>query len=108
MDLSNMPDFSKMMESMQKMQNEVMQAQNELSGKTVVGSAGNGAVKVTCSGTFEFSDVKISPEFFAGTDVETLEDTVLIAIKDACDKVLDIGQKAMNSKLGSIMPPFGS
>lgn len=110
MDLNNMPDFSKMMESMQKMQSEVLKAQNDLASQSVTGQAGNGAVKVSCSGTFEFTNVKISKEFFESTDIETLEDTVLIAIKDACKQVLDIGQKAMSSQLGMLngMPPFGT
>jgi nucleoid-associated protein EbfC len=96
------PDFNKMMrdaqKSMQKMQQDMAKMQEELAQTSVEGTSGGGAVKITCTGSAEFTSVKISPEAVDPEDVETLEDLILAAIKDANQKA----QALMADRTGSI------
>lgn len=100
------PDLNKMMQEMAKAQQGMMKVQQELANATVEGSAGGGAVVVKCSGAMEFKSVKIKPEAVDPSDVGTLEDLVLMAIKDACLKAQQLGEQKMKPALGNIkMPP---
>lgn len=95
-------DFNKMMrdaqKSLQRMQQDMAQMQQELAITKVEGSSGGGAVIVTCTGSGEFSAVKIKKEAVDPEDVETLEDLVLAAVKDASQRA----QALMADKTGSI------
>lgn len=95
-------DFNKMMrdaqKAMQKMQEDMARAQEDLKLVAIEGTSGGGAVKITCNGQAEFIAVKIQPEAVDPNDVETLEDLVLAAIKDASQKA----QQAIADKTGAI------
>lgn len=101
------PDLNQMMRNVQKMQQAMQKLQDELAKTPVEGSAGGGAVKVTCTGALEFQAVKIKPEALDPEDPETLEDLVLAAIKDACQKAKDLGQEKMQKSVGNIQLPPG-
>lgn len=88
-------DIQKMMKQAQKIQQDMGQVQEELGKIIITGTAGGGAVTVTCNGKLEFTQVKISPE--AAGDPAMLEDLVLAAIQDATKKVNDITQEKMSS-----------
>jgi nucleoid-associated protein EbfC len=98
------PDLNQMMRNVQKMQQAMMKLQSDLATQDVEGSAGGGAVTVTCTGALEFKGIKIKPEAVDPNDVETLEDLVLMAIKDACEKAKELGQQKM-SQSGISLPP---
>jgi DNA-binding YbaB/EbfC family protein len=105
------PDMNQMMQKMQKAQEAMAKLQDELNRAVVEGSSGGGAVKVTCTGGMDFQGIKISKEAVDPTDVETLEDLILTAIKDACDKAKKLGEQKMSSQLNAMnlqLPPgFG-
>jgi DNA-binding YbaB/EbfC family protein len=103
-------DYQKMMrdaqKSIMKMQQDMMVMQQELAGILVEGTAGGGAVTVTCNGNGEFKSVKFKKEAVDPEDIETLEDLVLAAIKDANNKVQELVQKrAGNISAGLNLPP---
>jgi nucleoid-associated protein EbfC len=103
-------DFNKMMrdaqKSLQKMQQDMAQMQAELAATSISGSAGGGVVTVTCNGNAEFTAVKIKPEAVDPQDVETLEDLVLAAIKDATTKAHAlVQQRTGNLTAGMNLPP---
>ena len=103
-------DFNKMMrdaqKSIMKMQQDMVQLQQELAGMSIEGTAGGGAVTVVCNGQGEFSKVKIKKEACDPEDVESLEDSVLAAIKDATNKVHQLVQKRTgNLTQGLNLPP---
>lgn len=101
------PDINRMMQEYKKMQQGMERVQAELAQTNVEGSSGGGAVKVTCTGAFEFKAVKIKPEAVDPADVDTLEDLVLTAIKDACAKAQELGQKKMGPLVGNMQLPPG-
>jgi len=94
------PDMNQLFQSMQKMQQEVVKVQKELENTIVEGTAGNGAVTVKCNGAMEFTEIKLQPEAVDPQDVETLEDLILIAVKDAMAKCQQITQEKMGKSLG--------
>lgn len=103
-------DFAKMMrdaqKSLMKMQEDMKRMQEELAAIMVEGTAGGGAVTITCNGNGEWKSLKIKPEAVDPSDVETLEDLVLAAVKDATTKTQDQVQKRSNNLTkGMNLPP---
>ena len=101
------PDLNQLMKNAQKMQKAMEQAQNELAMAKVEGTSGGGAVTVTCTGALEFTKIKIKPEAVDPQDVETLEDLVLTAIKDACQKATQLQQQKVGQSMSGIQLPPG-
>ena len=80
----------------QEMQATLMRAQQELDAAVVVGSAGNGLVKITGTGGGEVTGVEISPDVVDPSDVETLQDLVVGALTDFSTR----REVLMNEKMG--------
>lgn len=93
---------AKMMRQMQKLQEDMQRAQEELAGESVCAGAGGGAVTVRISGGLEVLDVKIDPA--AMDDVELLQDTIVAATNEAMRKA----QELANSRLGSVAGALGN
>lgn len=66
-----------------RFQEELRKAQEELGAESVEASAGGGAVTVRMSGTQECLSVSISPELLTAGDVERLEGLLLLAVNQA-------------------------
>lgn len=103
-------DIGKLMrdaqKSLQKMQQDMAQMQQELATTAVEGTAGGGAVTVTCTGSGDFTAIKIAAEAVDPKDIETLEDLILTAIRDASKKVQELmADKGGNITKGLNLPP---
>ena len=101
------PDINQMMRNVAKMQEAMEKLQTELAQTPVTGSAGGGAVSVTCTGALDFTAVKIKPDAVDASDVGMLEDLILTAIKDACQKAKELGEQKMGKQLKDIKLPPG-
>jgi DNA-binding YbaB/EbfC family protein len=77
------PNMQQLMKRAQKMQQELEAAQAELAEARVTGSAGGGLVTATVTGSGELVAIEISPTVIDRDDVETLQDLVVAAIRDA-------------------------
>ena len=77
------PNMQQLMKQAQKMQQELLAAQEELANTEVTGSAGGGLVTATVTGSSELKSVVIDPSVVDPEDVETLQDLVVAAIRDA-------------------------
>jgi len=109
-DLTMTQDWAKMMRdaqsSLMKMQQDMAKMQTELAAVMVEGTAGGGAVTVICNGNAEFKSIKIKKEAVDPDDVETLEDLVLAAVKDASTKAQNLmQQRAGGLTAGMKLPP---
>lgn len=101
-------DLQKMMKQAQKMQEDLIKAQESLGSQSVEGSAGGGAVSVTANGHKEITAIRIKPEAVDPEDVETLEDLVLAAVRDAQAKASALAEGQMSSMTGGLkLPGFG-
>jgi hypothetical protein len=94
-------NIQKMMQQAQAMQGKV---QAELSAMRLEGSAGGGLVRIEMSGEKQVLAVKIDPSVVDPADVETLQDLVLAALRDASRQVDEAVQKKTAAMLGGMMP----
>ena len=77
------PDLNALMQQAQQMQQAMVAAQEELARSEVTGSAGGGLVQATMTGTGELTAVTIAPDAVDPDDLETLQDLVVAAVRDA-------------------------
>jgi DNA-binding YbaB/EbfC family protein len=99
-------NIQKMMKQMQRMQADMARAQEDLSAKTVEGSAGSGRVVVTATGGQEITSIKISKEVVDPNDVEVLEDLVLSAVQQALAKSKELAAGEMGKLTQGLgLPP---
>lgn len=89
------PDFGALLETAQKMQEQLAAAQQAAAEQVVEGTAGGGVVTVAVTGGMEFRSIRIDPAAVDPADVEMLEDLVLAALNDAVAKAADLNQAAM-------------
>ncbi len=97
------PNMQQIMKQAQKMQQQVAQAQAELAEAELTGTAGGGLVTVTMTGGGEVRSVKIDPKAVDPDDVESLEDLVIAAIRDAARAAGELSE----SKMGPLTQGMG-
>lgn len=96
-------DMSGFLAQAQAMQQQLMQAQQELAATEVTGSAGGGLVTATVRGGGELIGLTISPDAVDPEDTEMLADLVLAAVRDANAQV----QAIAAAKLGPLAGGLG-
>jgi nucleoid-associated protein EbfC len=94
-----------MMQQAQKLQAQLLKAQEELANLTVEASSGGGAVTVTMNGQQQILSVKIAREVVNPEDIEMLEDMVLTAVKEAQAKAQEAAAKKMGGLTGGLKIP---
>jgi nucleoid-associated protein EbfC len=95
---------SGMMQQIQRLQQQMSEAQERLAVETVSATAGGGAVKVTMTGDQKCQSVEIAPELLKDVDAEMLQDLVLTAVNLALDKSRELQQQLMGPLAGGL--PF--
>ncbi|GAB3816188.1 hypothetical protein GCM10028820_15020 [Tessaracoccus terricola] len=103
-------DMNALMEQAQKLQADMLKAQQEQAAKSFEGNAGGGLVKVTVSGAGELTDVQIKPEAWDPDDTETLGALVVAAFrtaKEQADDAMKAGMPEMPQMPGMPGAPGG-
>ena len=93
-------DIQKMLKEAQELQKSLVQAQAELQKVDVKGTSGSGLVEVLMTAHGEIKDIKIKKEAVDPNDIETLEDLILSALRDASTKALAISQEKLGKLTG--------
>ncbi|MGH3328466.1 MAG: YbaB/EbfC family nucleoid-associated protein [Streptomycetales bacterium] len=92
-------DMQQLLQQAQKMQQDLMSAQEELANAQVKGSAGGGLVTATVTGAGELVGLRIKPEAIDPSDLaesaETVADLVLAAVRDADRGAGDLQARAV-------------
>ena len=96
--MAGQPNMNAMLKQVQKMQADMVKAQEELKNEVVEASAGGGMVTVKVSGDLELREIRIDPEAVDPDDVELLQDMVLAAVNEA----IRAAQELAASKMGGI------
>ncbi|MFN8501924.1 YbaB/EbfC family nucleoid-associated protein [Kouleothrix sp.] len=78
----------------QQMQKQMAKIQEELGNATVEGNAGS-YVSVTMNGHREILSIKIAPDVVDPEDVDTLQDLIVTAVKDASAKAQALAEQRM-------------
>jgi nucleoid-associated protein EbfC len=89
------PNLNKMLEQAQKMQEEMLAAQEKLKEERIEASSGGGMVKVVVSGDGQVQALTIDPDAVDPEDVELLQDMVLAAVNEALRQADQLREKAM-------------
>jgi nucleoid-associated protein EbfC len=92
------PNMQQMLRQVQKMQQQMAEAQEALKHETVDASAGGGMVKVKVSGDLELKEIAISPDAIDPDDPELLQDMVLAAVNEG----LRAAQELQQTRLGGL------
>ena len=93
-----------MMQQIQKLQEQLVQAQEQLAQETVDYTAGGGAIKVVMTGDQRCQSVEIDPELLKDLDVEMLQDLVLAAVNGALEASRNLASERLGPLAGGL--PF--
>jgi DNA-binding YbaB/EbfC family protein len=100
-------NMQQLLQQAQKMQQDLLAAQEELAQAQVEGSAGGGLVTATVSGAGELVGLRIAPQAIDTGDAEdtaeTLADLVVAAVRDANRAAAELQQ----NKLGPLTQGLG-
>ena len=96
-------DMSGLLAQAQAMQEQLVNAQQELAEMQIEGSAGGDLVTATVTGSGELVGLVIKPEAVDPSDTETLADLIVAAVRDATNKA----QAVAASKLGPLAGGLG-
>jgi hypothetical protein len=95
---------SGILQQIQRMQQQLAEAQERLAEESVTATAGGGAIKVTMTGDQRCTAVEIAPELLKDTDADMLQDLILTAVNLALDKSRELQQQFMSPLTGGL--PF--
>jgi len=93
-----------MMAQLQKMQQQLAEAQEKLAEETVTATVGGGAIKVVMTGDQKCREVVIDPELLKDADPEMLQDLVLSAVNMALDQSRELAAQRLGPLAGGL--PF--
>jgi DNA-binding YbaB/EbfC family protein len=96
------PNMNQMMKQVQKMQADMMKAQEDLKNEEVTASAGGGMVQVTVSGDLVVKSVTIDAEAIDPDDPEMLSDLVLAAVNQGLQNAQELAAKKMGGLTGGL------
>ena len=97
------PNMQQLLKQAQKMQEDMLAAQESLKDETVEAASGGGMVTVQVTGDLAVKSITIDPEAVDPEDVELLQDMVLAAVNEA----LRSAQELAASKMGGIAGGLG-
>ncbi|HHU43310.1 MAG: YbaB/EbfC family nucleoid-associated protein [Bacillota bacterium] len=95
-------NMQSLMRQAQKMQAELLKAQEELADTEVVATAGGGMVEVVMTCDRKLSSIKIKPEAVDPDDVEMLEDMILAAFNEGMKLVEQEQERVMGPLSGGM------
>lgn len=105
-------DMQQLLAAAQQMQDQLMNAQQELADAVVEGSAGGGLVTAKVNGQGDLVDLTISPSLIEAEDpddtAQTIADMVLAAVRDANRAAADLQAEKMGplaSGIGALGGP---
>jgi nucleoid-associated protein EbfC len=97
------PNMQQLLKQAQKMQQEMLAAQESLKDEVVEASAGGGMVTVKVTGDLTIKSITIGPEAVDPDDIELLQDMIMAAVNEA----LRSAQELASAKLGGIAGGMG-
>jgi DNA-binding YbaB/EbfC family protein len=95
--------MQQLLKQAQKLQQDMLAAQESLKDEVVEASAGGGMVKVEVTGDLNIKSITIDPQAVDPEDVDLLQDMVLAAVNEG----LRAAQELAASKLGGLAGGLG-
>jgi DNA-binding YbaB/EbfC family protein len=94
-----------MMKHAQKLQAKMMEAQEEMAGKTVEATAGGGMVTVVVNGRQEILSIKLDPEVVDRQEIEMLQDLVTAAVNEGIRRSQEMWAEEIKKITGGLAIP---
>lgn len=91
-----------MIRQAQKMQQDMMKAQEEIEAQVYTSSSGGGMVTATVNGKRELVNLVINPEAVDPDDVEMLSDMIVAAVNEALRKAETAMSQGMSKITGNL------
>jgi hypothetical protein len=98
-------DMSSLLKQAQEMQRRMQDATRALGERILEGSSGGGVVKAYVNGNQELQAVKIQKAAVDPNDVDTLEDLVTAAVRQAMQSAKELRDKEMHKVTGGLNLP---
>jgi DNA-binding YbaB/EbfC family protein len=76
-----------MLQQLQSLQQEMLEAQEEIAEQTFSATVGGGIVAAVVSGDRQLKELTIQPEVVDPDDVEMLEDLIIAAVNKAMEQI---------------------
>jgi DNA-binding YbaB/EbfC family protein len=99
------PGMGGLAQQIQKMQEEMLRAHEELEHETVEVSAGGGAITVVISGHQHLHSITIDPAVVDPEDVEMLQDLIVAAVNAAVEKSQAMAAERLEGLTGGLGIP---
>ena len=96
------PNMQQLLKQAQKMQADMLAAQESLKDELVEASAGGGMVTVQVTGDMVVKSIKIDPEAVDPEDVELLQDMVLAAVNEGMRSAQELAAAKMGGIAGGL------
>ena len=103
--MGGMGNMNNMIRQAQKMQEQMLKAQESLGEKIFETSVGGGAVNVKVNGKKELVELNISPDTLDPEDVEMLQDMIMSAVNEALRKADEEAAQSLGSITGGMNIP---
>lgn len=94
-----------MMQQIQKLQDEMLKAQEELGEETVEVTVGGGVVRIVMTGHQKLQTVEIEPDVLDPDDVDMIQDLIIAAVNEAVDKSQEMAADRMSAFTGGLNIP---
>ena len=91
-----------MMQQFQKMQQDMVKAQEDIQNTTVEGAAAGGVVKITMTADNRVTKIALDKSVVDPDDVETLEDLVVAAVIEATRQAKEMQAQKLGAVTGGI------
>ena len=93
-----------MMQQIQQLQQQMLEAQDALTEETVTATVGGGVVTVIATGDQQIQSITIQPEILEDADAEMLQDLILAAVNSALDQSRELAAERLGPLAGGL--PF--
>lgn len=97
--------MNKMMKQAKKVQEQIMQMQEELKDREIETSSGGGVITIKVNGRQEITSIKIKPEAVDPEDVEMLEDLVMAVVNEGIRQSQEMVSSEMSKITGGLNIP---
>jgi len=87
---------------MQKMQEQMAEAQSSLEDETVTVTAGGGAISIVITGHQRIQSITIDPEILDPEDVDMMQDMLVAGINSAIEQSQTMSAKRMEGITGDM------
>ncbi len=105
--MSDGPNLRNLMETWQRVQEQLNQAKDALGDKQVEAETGGGLVRCVVNGRGEVLSITIEPSLMAGTDKKMIEDLLVGAVNLALERARQVAQEDLARVAGGLACRLG-